>query len=136
MPLVSRSSFLIYAGTADALPCAGGAGPKSHIHHLPAPSSDELLSRPFPFFLRDFERERVFSVDLSLPCESASGGSMNDTRLGVLRPEPPTPKASDTLSQLLLTDSAGEMGVGGAERPLRPFIADTRGGLGGRVDDV
>ena len=72
---------------------------------------------------------------LSLSFPAVSGGSTNDTRFGVLRPDP-SPTASDILIQLLLSESVGEAGVGGAERPLRPFIADTRGGLGGRVDVV
>lgn len=61
---------------------------------------------------------------------------MKDTRFGVERPELPMPMASETLSQLLLRDSAGEVGVGGADRPLLPLSAECRGGLGGRVDDV
>lgn len=73
---------------------------------------------------------------MSLSFGPLSGSSANDTRFGVLRPDVPMPIASDTLSQLLLSDNAGEIGVGGAERPLLPFIADIRGGLGGRVEDV
>lgn len=61
---------------------------------------------------------------------------MNETRFGVFRPELPMPKASDTLSQLLLIDRVGDVGVGGAERPLRPLSAECRGGLGARVDVV
>lgn len=61
---------------------------------------------------------------------------MKETRFGVERPELPMPIASETLSQLLLSESAGDVGVGGADRPLLPLSAECRGGLGGRVDDV
>lgn len=49
---------------------------------------------------------------------------MNDTRFGVDRPELLMPMASDTLSQLLLNESAGDVGVGGADLPRVPFSAE------------
>ena len=134
-PLARRSSFLMYCGTVDPLPAGG---PNSHVHHLPLSDSDPLPARPFPFFL-DRARDRAFSAaDRSLSFGPMSGSAANDTRFGVLRPEP-MPTASEMLSQLLLRERVGEIGVGGAEdpeRPLRPFIADTRGGLGARVELV
>ena len=131
MPLAILSSCLTYAGTVDPLPAGG---PNNHVHHLPPSDSDPSDSLPFPFLL-----PRPFDLDLLIGSRSLSlgsrSGSANDTRFGVLRPEP-MPTASEMLCQLLLSESAGDAGVGGAERPLRPFIADTRGGLGARVDVV
>lgn len=61
---------------------------------------------------------------------------MKETRFGVERPELPILMASETLCQLLLNEGVGDVGVGGAERPLLPLSAECRGGLGGRVEDV
>ena len=133
-PLTSLSSCLTYGGTPeDAL---AGVGPISQLHQpvgvsLESPSPDLPLSFPL-----DLDRERVRKDDLSFVLFAASGGSINDTRLGVERPELPMPIASDTLSQLLLRERAGEVGVGGADLPLLPLRAECRGGLGGRVEDV
>lgn len=129
--LLARSSFLMYVGTLEPLP---GGGPSNHVHHLPPSLSEPLPALPLPF-LFDRERERALSAaDRALSFGPVSGSSANETRFGVLRPEP-MPTASEMLNQELLSESVGETGVGGAERPLRPFIADTRGGEGGRVDD-
>ena len=108
----------------------------SQLHHPDGPSL-ESLSPALPLPLR-LERERdecERSDDLSLPRLLDSGGSMNDTRFGVDRPELLMPMASDTLSQLLLSESAGDVGVGGADLPRVPFSAEWRGGLGARVED-
>ena len=132
MLLAILSSCLTYAGTLDPLPAGG---PSSHVHHLPPSDSEPSLSLPFPLRLPlDLDRDRLIGRR-SLSFGPVSGSSANETRYGVLRPEP-MPTASEILSQLLLSESVGETGVGGAERPLRPFIADTRGGLGARVDVV
>lgn len=134
-PRTSLSSCLTYGGTAA--PFAGpGLGPISQLHHPlgVSLSSSPGFVLPLPF---DFERDRVRRDDLSLlPLLPASGGSMKETRFGVVRPDPVMPIASDTLSQLLLSERVGDVGVGGADLPLRPFSADCRGGLGGRVEDV
>ena len=133
-PRTSRSSWRTYDGTFEPLSVDG---PMSQDNH-PEGASLESLSPalPLPFRL-DRERDRDRNDDLSLPpLLLDSGGSMNDTRFGVDRPDAVMPIASDTLSQLLLSESAGDVGVGGADRPLRPLSAEWRGGLGGRVDDV
>lgn len=115
------SSCRTYDGTFDPLRVEG---PISQPHH-PEAASLESPSPAFPFPLPfDFERDLVLNDDLSLLPLLDSGGSMKDTRFGVDRPDPPIPMASDTLCQLLLIDNAGDVGVGGADLPLRPFKAE------------
>lgn len=115
------SSCRTYDGTLEPLSVDG---PINQLNQ-PVATSLESLSPAFPLnLLFDFERDRVLSDDLSLLPLLASGGSIKDTRLGVDRPDPPMPIASDTLNQLLLNDNAGEVGVGGADLPLLPFRAE------------